>query len=107
ALLETWLAFLRPGDGVAVLAHLHALVIGLQHMAQPAPVVAEILRRPEMAWFRLDFYPALARALEGHLIGLQTLAARKSAKDKGRGSVKLHRRALPRPSSPRRSSKST
>ncbi len=94
ALLESRCAFLRPGDGAAVLAHLHALVIGLQHMAQPAPVIAEILRRPELSWFRLDFYPALARAFEVHLIGLQTLAGMKSGPNAGKESVNSARSIL-------------
>lgn len=74
ALLEGRLAFLRPDDGAGVLTHLHALIIGLQSMAEPAPVIRQIVQRAEMAWFRVDFYPALARALATHLIGLRTQA---------------------------------
>ncbi|MGH8458181.1 MAG: TetR family transcriptional regulator, partial [Nevskiales bacterium] len=78
ALLEQRLRFLKAGAGALVLAHLHALIIGLQHMAEPAPAIREILKRPEMVWFRVDFYPALANALEIHLIGLHTTAARRN-----------------------------
>ena len=46
---------LPPGSGAKVLLRLHALVVGLRQMAAPAPVVAEVLTRPEMAPLYVDF----------------------------------------------------
>ncbi|MDD3765338.1 MAG: TetR family transcriptional regulator [Nevskiales bacterium] len=74
ALLESRLRYLPEGGGAAVLAFLHALVVGLQHMAEPAPVLVGILEHPDMAIFRVEFAPALRGALQTHLLGLQAAA---------------------------------
>jgi AcrR family transcriptional regulator len=42
------------GSGARLLLQLNAAVVGLYHSAQPAPVVAEILARPEFAPLRVD-----------------------------------------------------
>lgn len=72
--LEACLPFLKRGEGAQVLTHLHALIVGLYAMAEPAPVIRQVAARPEMADFRVDFYNALARALNTHLAGLRALA---------------------------------
>jgi AcrR family transcriptional regulator len=66
-LLERRLPALAPGDGVRVLMRLHALVIGLVHIAAPAPVIREVVTAPELAMFDVDFREELAGALRALL----------------------------------------
>jgi hypothetical protein len=47
----------------------HALVVGLAAMARPAPVVAEVLTDPALAWMRVDLRTELTEALAGWLRG--------------------------------------
>ena len=71
ARLERRLPFLAAGEGSLVLIRLHALVTGLRQMADPAPIVREVLIRPEMASLRVEFGSALATALVALLIGME------------------------------------
>ncbi|HEY8600136.1 MAG TPA: hypothetical protein VIL85_16995, partial [Thermomicrobiales bacterium] len=71
ARLERRLPFLAAGEGMLVLIRVHALVIGLRQMADPAPVVREVLTLPEMAPLRVEFGPALTAALIALLIGME------------------------------------
>jgi len=61
---------LPPGSGVRVLLRLHALLVGLRQMADPAPVVAEVLARPEMAPLRIEFETELAETLAAMVRGM-------------------------------------
>lgn len=70
ALLETRLPFLRAGEGERLLIRVHALAIGLQHQAEPAPVIAQALEQPELALFRIDFKSEFLATLEAMLRGL-------------------------------------
>lgn len=72
ARLERALPFLGPGGGAQTLLRLHALVIGFQHMAAPAPVVAEILRRDDMRLLDVQFPADLLTTLRTLLRGLET-----------------------------------
>jgi AcrR family transcriptional regulator len=63
ALLEGALPGLAPGEGVALLLRIYALVLGLAQLADPAPVVRTVLADPELAPFAIDFGAELARAL--------------------------------------------
>lgn len=55
-LLEARLPFLQMGDGVALLLRAYTLVIGVEHVAKPAPIVAEVLDGdPALAIFKTDF----------------------------------------------------
>lgn len=63
AMLERRLPALAAGDGVRLLMRLHALVIGFQHLANPAPVVRDVLSEPGMEVFQVDFRRELAGAL--------------------------------------------
>jgi AcrR family transcriptional regulator len=54
-LLEQCLPALGPGEGARLLLHAQALVIGLSHLADPAPVVREVLRMPGLELFEVDF----------------------------------------------------
>lgn len=53
--LEAAVPFLGPGGGMQFLVLLHALVIGLTHMANPSPVCAEVLAEPQFAPIRVTF----------------------------------------------------
>ncbi|MCB9133839.1 MAG: TetR family transcriptional regulator [Anaerolineales bacterium] len=55
ALLEDRVAMLPLGAGARFLLRLHALIVGLYHLAAPAPVVQQVLARPEMQGFIVDF----------------------------------------------------
>lgn len=69
-LLEMQLPFLRPGEGAQLLIHIHALVIGLQHMAEPAPLVRQVLEQADLALFKIDFHREFLSMLQTLLQGL-------------------------------------
>lgn len=64
---------LPAGSGARVLLRLHALLVGLRQMADPAPVVAEVLARPEMAPLRVEFETELADTLAAMVRGMVRL----------------------------------
>ena len=72
ALLEHCLPRLLPGDGAQLLLQVYALAIGLQHLADPAPVVREALADPDLALFLIDFDDQFTRAVRLLLLGLET-----------------------------------
>lgn len=70
ALLEACLAHLKPGQGAKFILWLSAFVIGLTHMAEPAPVIQELYRRePGLRMFQVDFDAHFFDALETLLDG--------------------------------------
>lgn len=75
--MEEQLGFLLPGEGVMLLTRVHALVIGLSHVASPTPAAAEAIASEEMDLFRVDLGGAIAEMLTVMLMGL-----------KGRGMVR-------------------
>lgn len=54
-LLERRLPFLSPGQGMRLLLRAQALVIGLQHLADPAPMARRVMKEPGMQVFAVDF----------------------------------------------------
>lgn len=70
AVVERAVPGLAAGSGARVLLRLHALLVGLRQMADPAPVVAEVLARPEMAPLRIDFETELADTLAAMVRGM-------------------------------------
>ena len=70
ALLEGCLPFLTPGQGAHLLLQAHALIIGLWHLADPAPVARQVLEVPEMAPFVVEFAPEFLKAFTALLRGL-------------------------------------
>ena len=70
ALIEQRLAFLAPGDGLWLLLQIYALVVGLGQMADPAPVVRQVLDDVAMAPLRITFTPAFTRSIITLLHGL-------------------------------------
>jgi hypothetical protein len=49
-------------------------VIGLQHLADPAPLVRNVLREPDMQLFTLDFAAEFSEMLGALLRGLASAA---------------------------------
>jgi AcrR family transcriptional regulator len=54
---------LAAGEGARALLHAHALLVGLQQMADSAPIVKDVLADKSLAWLEIDF----ARELRGSL----------------------------------------
>ncbi|HMQ30994.1 MAG TPA: TetR family transcriptional regulator [Chloroflexaceae bacterium] len=70
ARIEERLPHLARGDAVWLLQQVYALIVGLGQMADPAPLVAQILAAEPMAPLRVEFGPALRRAVATLLRGL-------------------------------------
>ena len=51
------------GSGAAALVRVHAVVIGLHHMASPSPAVRRALKHDDLAIFRIDFAQSLGDML--------------------------------------------
>lgn len=73
--LEARLPFLRAGEGARFLVHLHALVIGVWQLAEPSPVIRQVMQAPELAPARVDFEEDLRFLLTTLLRGMQAQAA--------------------------------
>ncbi len=69
-LIEQRLPFLAPGDGLWLLLQVYALVVGLGQMADPAPIVRQVLQEAQMAPLRVDFGPMFAQSIHTLLLGL-------------------------------------
>jgi AcrR family transcriptional regulator len=74
ALLEGCLPFLPAGHGPETLLQIYALIIGIEHVANPAPVVREALLLPELRIFDISFGPTFAATLMALLRGLEHAA---------------------------------
>jgi AcrR family transcriptional regulator len=75
ALLEACLPVLRPGTGAAFVMQAYTFIVGLQQMADPAPVVKTLIERePDMAPFRFDFTDACTGTLVALLLGIEAQA---------------------------------
>ena len=71
ALLESRLDFLQVGQGGQLLLQIYALVIGFQHLAEPAPIIVETIAADEtLTLFDIDFLPRLLDTLRMILQGL-------------------------------------
>lgn len=68
ALLEQALQ-LAPGAGVHVLFQAQALVIGFQHLANPAPLAQTILEEPPFDWMHVTFATEFRQAFVALLRG--------------------------------------
>ncbi|HEU0000173.1 MAG TPA: TetR family transcriptional regulator [Ktedonobacteraceae bacterium] len=71
SLLEACLSFLEAGEGAHLLLQCHALVIGLWSLADPAPIIREVLQQPDLRMFEVRFAPEFSQALQALLYGLQ------------------------------------
>lgn len=68
-LIERYLPFLAPGQGTQLALKINALVIGFQHMAEPAGAMREVLAEEEFVLFRVDLKQALLETLGTLLMG--------------------------------------
>jgi AcrR family transcriptional regulator len=71
ALLEACLPFLEPGQGVYVVVHTYVLIIGVQQLAEPAPVVKQVIKEKELGVFQVDFMDYFLETLRVFLNGLK------------------------------------
>jgi AcrR family transcriptional regulator len=71
ARLERHLPQLGDGEGVRVLLHLNAILVGLQQMADSAPVVRELLSVAPLSALRVDLPGELRAALTTYFLGIQ------------------------------------
>lgn len=70
-LLEAKLGFLEAGQGGQLLLQIYALLIGFQHLAEPAPIIVETIAADDtLALFDIDFLPGLLGTLQTILQGL-------------------------------------
>jgi AcrR family transcriptional regulator len=65
---------LRCGAGGRLLLRIYALVLGLRQMSDPAPAVARVLARPELAVLRVDFRADLADTIADMVHGMRARA---------------------------------
>ncbi|MBO9540770.1 TetR family transcriptional regulator [bacterium] len=63
ATLERTLPVLAPGDGLRLILRSHALIIGLQQLADPSPLVRTAYEAPGLDVFKLDFTQELEATL--------------------------------------------
>lgn len=70
-LLERCLPFIPANDGPRILLHIYALIIGVQHLADPAPVIQRILAEPGMEQLAVNFADEFPKTLRTLLYGLE------------------------------------
>jgi AcrR family transcriptional regulator len=70
ARLERQLPSLPAGEGVRVLLHLNAILVGLVQMADPAPAVRAILAEPALQPLAIDLARELRAALTIYFSGI-------------------------------------
>jgi AcrR family transcriptional regulator len=61
---------LGDGEGLRVLLHLNALLVGLVQMADSAPLVQEVLAEPALSILKVELPRELRAALTTYLVGL-------------------------------------
>ena len=62
---------LREHAGLELLKVINALLIGLDQLASLSPIVASVLKDPNLSPLKVEFHPQLARTLEMVLIGMK------------------------------------
>ena len=70
AILETALPFLDPGQGSRLLMQIYALVLGVQQLADPAPIVKTVVRDHNLVLFDINFTAEFSDMLRALLLGL-------------------------------------
>ncbi len=76
SLLEAHLPFLEPGQGAQTLMRIYALLIGIQNLAEPAPVIRQTLEEPGMEIFKIGFLDEFSESVRTLLYGLEYQAKR-------------------------------
>lgn len=75
ALLEACLPFIAAGQGAQILLQIYALIIGVEHLANPAPAVRRVIEQPGMQIFAIPFAPTFAAAVGALLRGYERLVS--------------------------------
>jgi len=71
ALLETRLPFLQAGQGAQLQMQIYAIILGLQQMADPAPVVCGLIEEhPELDTMTVDFSQTFSATITALVYGL-------------------------------------
>lgn len=71
ALLETRLPFLQKGQGVQLQMQIYAIILGLQQMADPAPVVCGLIEEhPEITTMTVDFSQTFNATITSLIYGM-------------------------------------
>jgi len=70
--LEGCLSFLKTGGGSKLILKIYALIIGFQHLSDPAPVFSRVIKKKQMEIFTIDFSDWFLETLEDLLIGLES-----------------------------------
>jgi AcrR family transcriptional regulator len=70
SLLEACLPFLKPGAGAQLILRIYTLVIGIQTVAEPTPIVRQAIEKPGLECFRIDFSDEFSDVLKTLLNGL-------------------------------------
>lgn len=77
ALLETRLSYLQPGQGAQLQMQIYAIILGLQQMADPAPIVCTLIEEhPALAAMTVDFAPTFNATITSLIYGLESQATR-------------------------------
>lgn len=68
-LIESRLPFLPTGQGPQFLLRAYAIVIGLQHVCYPTPIIQQVIDDHAMAIFRLHFAQEFSHSIQAMLYG--------------------------------------
>ncbi|RHX88865.1 TetR family transcriptional regulator [Leptospira stimsonii] len=62
----------KTEEGLNFLTHLHALIVGLWHHAEPAPIVSKVLQSSsDFVVFQIDFFQILESGIRALVLGSQ------------------------------------
>ena len=75
AAIEGCLPFMKRGQGAHALLQLYALVIGMQHLANPAPAAQRVIQEEGLNAFDLRFDTEFSAAAAALLNGLSAMSA--------------------------------
>lgn len=70
-LLERILPYVDKGEGTQLFLRLYAMAIGVQQIAEPAPVMQQVLDLPHLSDFRIDFKSSFEQGARHMLEGMQ------------------------------------
>lgn len=71
-LIEKAMPFLSPGESKMILLQLQMLAVGAQHLAEPAPIVKQVIQDESLQMFNIEFDSIFFDTLKAILIGLQS-----------------------------------
>ena len=75
ALLESRMPFLQPGQGAQLQLQIYAIILGLQQMADPAPVICALIEKhPELEAMIVAFAPTFNATITALIDGLESQA---------------------------------